>query len=101
MEISDLISLSDSTKTMRRSVGSTLLWGHRTALADSSREHFQTLCYAKHAYNTILLGSDHIWAKDLRVIGTDVAHVLFGVDVFHRRLPLMPSYRCATQRGKF
>lgn len=39
----------------------------RASVADPASELFQTLCYLPHQRQTLLLGSENLWALDMRV----------------------------------
>ncbi|KAL8454437.1 hypothetical protein Emed_000158 [Eimeria media] len=66
MEVQVPVSLTVATRSIRRAARPSLRYRQRALAADPSTELFQTLSYMPHQRETLLLGSDNLWALDLR-----------------------------------
>ncbi|OEH77473.1 hypothetical protein cyc_02948 [Cyclospora cayetanensis] len=69
MQVEVPLSLSVVTRNIKRSSRPSMRYRHRVALADPATESFQTLCYLPNQRQTLLLGSENLWALDLRAKG--------------------------------
>ncbi|CDJ41915.1 hypothetical protein, conserved [Eimeria tenella] len=69
MEVPAPVSLSVVTRNIKRASRPSMRYRHRAVLADPAAEAFQTLCYLPHQRQTLLLGSENLWALDLRAKG--------------------------------
>ncbi|KAL8426364.1 hypothetical protein Efla_002982 [Eimeria flavescens] len=69
MEVHVPLSLSSATRSLRRAARPSMRYRQRALGADPSSELFQTLTYSPHRRQTLLVGSENLWALDLRVKG--------------------------------